>query len=295
MRRSLEPLRWNFFHFHLIVSLPPTRKHLYHQIPCLFLPVFRSKARGPLLSRCKSIAQMTTGRQCINNGRFPLRHAARLLTTRSVSITARSRTITSFASLPARPAKLAAPVQFQRRWATGGAEAKKEEEVPVSHLQPTPEEEVENKIQEDNTAAPTEVESAPVSEVRAEKPTSAADTPIAESSNATEATEDVTTTAAEPAPVQTALDSTPSAAEVTANLTEGIAESAPVNVRRPFREPPSPKPTIYVGNLFFDVTENDLIKEFQRFGPIKKTRLVRDSRGLSKGQVKRPCLPRCSS
>lgn len=44
-----------------------------------------------------------------------------------------------------------------------------------------------------------------------------------------------------------------------------------------------PKSTIYVGNLFFDVTENDLMKELSRFGSITKCRLIRDSRGLSKG------------
>lgn len=45
----------------------------------------------------------------------------------------------------------------------------------------------------------------------------------------------------------------------------------------------SPKPTIFVGNLFFDVVENDLEKEFTRFGRIKSLRIIRDSRGLSKG------------
>jgi nucleolin len=46
-----------------------------------------------------------------------------------------------------------------------------------------------------------------------------------------------------------------------------------------------PKSTIYIGNLFFDVTENDLVKELTRFGTITKCRLIRDSRGLSKGYV----------
>lgn len=46
-----------------------------------------------------------------------------------------------------------------------------------------------------------------------------------------------------------------------------------------------PKPTVYIGNLFFDVTEDDLSRELARFGQIKKIRLLRDSRGLSKGYV----------
>lgn len=53
--------------------------------------------------------------------------------------------------------------------------------------------------------------------------------------------------------------------------------------RSAFRAPAEPKPTIYVGNLFFDVTESDLEKEFSRFGTIKTIRLIKDVRGLSKG------------
>ena len=49
-----------------------------------------------------------------------------------------------------------------------------------------------------------------------------------------------------------------------------------------------PKETIYVGNLFFDVTEEDLKRELSRFGPVQKCRLMRDGRGLSKGYVSRP-------
>lgn len=45
------------------------------------------------------------------------------------------------------------------------------------------------------------------------------------------------------------------------------------------------KPTVYVGNLFFDITESDLVKEFTRFGTITRAKLIRDSRGLSKGFV----------
>lgn len=51
------------------------------------------------------------------------------------------------------------------------------------------------------------------------------------------------------------------------------------------RPPATPSPNVYVGNLFFDVTENDLQKEFSRFGEIKNVRIIRDARGLSKGYV----------
>ncbi|KAK5106993.1 hypothetical protein LTS08_001118 [Lithohypha guttulata] len=207
--------------------------------------------------------------------RFPLRHAAaRLLTSRPISINARPRSFTTFVSVPLRQSRLAAPTQFQRRWATSEAEAKKEE-APISQLQPTPEEEVENAIHEDGLNNPAG--SAAPSNSDASRATQ-----IAETANATEATDDITTTATESRPVRDAVDSLRGAAS---SLTEGLSEQP-----RPRRsditvakDPPTPKATVYVGNLFFDVTENDINKEFGRFGPIKQARLIRDSRGLSKG------------
>lgn len=44
-----------------------------------------------------------------------------------------------------------------------------------------------------------------------------------------------------------------------------------------------PSPSIYVGNLLFDLKEEDLAKEFSSFGPIKSATLALDARGLSKG------------
>lgn len=67
------------------------------------------------------------------------------------------------------------------------------------------------------------------------------------------------------------------------NLTQGFEDGSRAFDRRPAREPPTPKPSVYVGNLFFDVTEGDLQKEFGRFGEIKNLRLIKDVRGLSKG------------
>ncbi|POS85237.1 hypothetical protein EPUL_002042, partial [Erysiphe pulchra] len=54
---------------------------------------------------------------------------------------------------------------------------------------------------------------------------------------------------------------------------------------RPFSPPAdlTPNPNIYVGNLVFHVTEDDLKKEFSSFGPIKNAIIAVDSRGLSKG------------
>ncbi|PWW79399.1 RNA-binding domain-containing protein, partial [Tuber magnatum] len=45
----------------------------------------------------------------------------------------------------------------------------------------------------------------------------------------------------------------------------------------------SPTKVIYIGNLQFDVKEDDLLEEFKAFGPVMSTRIIIDARGLSKG------------
>lgn len=200
---------------------------------------------------------------------FPLRYAAaRLLTSRSISIAARPRTITTITSAQIRQPRFIAPLQIQRRWATNEAEAKKEEDdAPISQIQPTPQEEVENAIQaEQSTTIGTE---APA---------------IAETANATEATEEATSTSAESQSVQEAVDAPQplqGARDAAAQLTQGFQSSE--GSQRPYREPPTPRSSVYVGNLFFDVTESDLKKAFDSFGTIGDCRLIRDARGLSKG------------
>ncbi|TGO07088.1 hypothetical protein BTUL_0333g00020 [Botrytis tulipae] len=52
------------------------------------------------------------------------------------------------------------------------------------------------------------------------------------------------------------------------------------NADRPSIEPNN---GVYVGNLLFDITEEDLKKEFEHFGTITDVRVTRDARGLSKG------------
>ncbi|EXJ88301.1 hypothetical protein A1O1_05231 [Capronia coronata CBS 617.96] len=90
---------------------------------------------------------------------------------------------------------------------------------------------------------------------------------IAETANATEATEE-----------------TLPAAEINESLAAASspnqsASGAPAGWNGLFER----KPTLYIGNLFFDVTETDLVKEFARFGTVTRCKIVRDTRGLSKG------------
>ncbi|KAL8903506.1 MAG: hypothetical protein Q9171_007381 [Xanthocarpia ochracea] len=50
---------------------------------------------------------------------------------------------------------------------------------------------------------------------------------------------------------------------------------------RQFDSPP--RKSVYVGNLFFDVKEEDLRKKFEECGTIESIKLIMDNRGLSKG------------
>lgn len=45
----------------------------------------------------------------------------------------------------------------------------------------------------------------------------------------------------------------------------------------------TPNPSIYVGNLLFDITDADLHREFAQFGEVKNAKVVTDASGLSKG------------
>lgn len=53
----------------------------------------------------------------------------------------------------------------------------------------------------------------------------------------------------------------------------------------------TPSSSVYIGNLFFDVREDDLRKKFEGCGTIESVKLIMDNRGLSKGYVLSLLLP----
>lgn len=74
------------------------------------------------------------------------------------------------------------------------------------------------------------------------------------------------------------------------DASEGLAAS-----RRPVTKPPfmniPPNKQVYVGNLFFNVTEQDLQAHMSRFGPIESVKILYDARGMSKGFAPPPGMP----
>ena len=179
-----------------------------------------------------------------------------MLSSSPSSFLPKSRGLSSLSTLSTRARPVSRGCTFQRRWATSEAEAKQEvDDAPISELQPTPEEEVENAIHEDNAAAGADgVSSAAIAD---------AEPAAADAAPAVTATED------------DVGESFAAATSSTAASPQGTPRDRfPVN---------SPKSTVYVGNLFFDITDNDLQQEFSRFGKVQTVRLMRDTRGLSKG------------
>lgn len=76
-------------------------------------------------------------------------------------------------------------------------------------------------------------------------------------------------------------ETTQAAAETTTDAAPETEGSRPS--RRPMLSPPEPKETVYIGNLFFDVTAEDLKNQMQKFGVVENARIIHDNRGLSKG------------
>ncbi|KAF2146624.1 uncharacterized protein K452DRAFT_314871 [Aplosporella prunicola CBS 121167] len=72
-----------------------------------------------------------------------------------------------------------------------------------------------------------------------------------------------------------------SAAETTQNALSAAAQSASNAFSN--ASPEESSTTLYIGNLFYEVKEDSLRQEFQRFGTIAKTTVARDPSGLSRG------------
>ena len=159
----------------------------------------------------------------------------------------------------------------------------------MSKEEPSPQEEVEAAIESENAgdmqaeeAGETKVVDGPVQHSGQDVPIPPQGAEVADQPTVTEKISDA---------VENASSSAYAAAAGAASSAAGAAGYRPQD-RRPssydrIEQVNEPKRTLYVGNLFFDVTENDLTKEFSRFGTLKGVRLLRDSRGLSKGSVSR--------
>lgn len=90
--------------------------------------------------------------------------------------------------------------------------------------------------------------------------------------------------------VETVTASATTARDTASNAFSGVASTKPRDRGPPAAEAPKSN-TVYVGNLFFDVTTEDLRREFEKAGTVTKVKIVYDQRGLSKGYGSHPILP----
>ena len=198
----------------------------------------------------------------------------RALTISYTSTFVKPRTITTLSALTLRTRYPSYTAAFQKRFASD----------EVTQAEPEADGATEAQHGENSIASATEPDE-PVT-TDSEQPIQPADqedqSVIASAlSSSTEAVSNTASRAAEAAAASTqtirghAADAA-SAAGVGAGTAQAIAGSSS-------GEGASPSHTLYVGNLFFDVTEDALKKEFQKFGNVNMVRIIYDGRGLSKG------------
>lgn len=75
------------------------------------------------------------------------------------------------------------------------------------------------------------------------------------------------------------------ASEATASAASTMSGTASSLIDTRSAQPSDPlsRRTLYIGNLFFDVKEDDLKREFSKFGSVESVKMIYDGRGLSKG------------
>ncbi|MCJ1401928.1 hypothetical protein MMC11_005145 [Xylographa trunciseda] len=206
---------------------------------------------------------------------FCLRRAAlRVLATPYTTISVKPRSITTLSAATFRKTQSLHISLFQKRFAS----------EDVTQAEPEADGATEAQDGENSIASATNPDQSAISE--SETPIQPADqedhsTLASALSSSAETLSNTASRAAEAAATSTetvrgyAAD-TASAAGVGAATAQAIAG-------RSGGEESTPSHTLYVGNLFFDVTEDALKKEFQKFGNVNLVRIIYDGRGLSKG------------
>ena len=211
------------------------------------------------------------------NGSFRFylgRAAVRILSKPSVISIYKPRFITTLTPTPLRLNRSALAYPFQKRFASD----EPSERHPALQDQPTQ--------PQAQSAQPFDI-----SEIAEIQPADAREVPQPEQSNPSEqydaaaeqsaveaATGEATASSAEAERAISATSQAALAEATAAGLASGSAGADAVT-----EDPELRMKQLYVGNLFFDVTEDDLRREFARHGTVTNVKVVYDNRGLSKG------------
>ena len=70
---------------------------------------------------------------------------------------------------------------------------------------------------------------------------------------------------------------------MTGSFRDPFGSASESRQRRPTPSSQFPSTQLYIGNLYFQVTEQDLINQLRPFGEVISARIITDQRGLSKG------------
>ncbi|OKL58428.1 hypothetical protein UA08_06115 [Talaromyces atroroseus] len=192
----------------------------------------------------------------------------------SILAAARSRSMTTqsitFNSRPTAATTTTLSLRIQRRW--NSDEASKNNVAEKIELETQ-----KVKVEAEGEAATTNTTS-----TTAETPISAqeANEAAIEESAVKSVSEGAATTTAS-ASTSTSIAAEEESSDLSAPGTILTVPSGPRS--RPDRSNIPPSQTIYVGNLFFDITAEDLKARMEAFGVVEHCVIVHDSRGLSKG------------
>lgn len=186
-------------------------------------------------------------------------------------LNARSRSITTKSiafSRPAATSSVSSFRQIQRRWNS-------DEAAKIAA------EKAETKAEDAEASLEAALESAAME--AAKEQGSTVDATVAEAK--IEATEQESTV--EVTAVEAEIEATEQGASLSAKVdAEPQGSRATTNSGFVNRfENITPSPTIYVGNLFFDVSAEDLKARMEEYGVVEKSVIISDARGLSKGLV----------
>ncbi|MCJ1249163.1 hypothetical protein MMC30_006386 [Trapelia coarctata] len=224
---------------------------------------------------------------------FCLRRAAfRALSSPYGSISARPRSITTLTSLTIRKTTPACVSPFQRRSASEAATQAETE----TQAEPEADGATEAQHGDNSIASSTKDSSDPASDESSatERAIESAqdEQPVTTLAPETETAYQGENGAIESA-VSSAADSITTGAfgvrERVADAASAIGASAGVASAIAGRDKPrahhesQSAHTLYIGNLFFDVTEDALKREMERFGTVDTVKIIYDGRGLSKG------------
>ena len=83
-------------------------------------------------------------------------------------------------------------------------------------------------------------------------------------------------------------DPTDATATVGADALEAAAGAADraSSGSRQYAPPAGTTPTLYIGNLYYEVTTDQIKRVFSRFGEVSDIKIIYDNRGLSRGYAR---------